>query len=73
MAVAWASLGVLTAISVTFFVYLGTKIDALGARIDSRIDSLGARIDALGADLGARIDALSARLDAHLDGHLHAG
>ena len=70
MAVAWATLGVLAAMSVTFFVYLGTKVDGLGARIDGlggRIDGLGGRIDALAAKVdaqGGRIDGLAAAVTA---------
>lgn len=76
MAVAWATLGVLAAMSVTFFVYLGAKVDGLGARIDAqsgRIDALAAAVTAQGRELGARIDGLAARLDAHITGERPAG
>ena len=91
-AVAWTAIGVLAAAvlgSFGSFFYLGTRIDALGARLDARIDTqgaeLGARIDAQGAELGSRvgglgtrIDQLAARVDglaARMDEHLrpHAG
>ena len=42
------------------FFFLGSKIDALGSRLD-------ARIDAQGTDIAGRIDALGARLDARID------
>ncbi len=73
MAVAWASLAVLTAISVTFFVYLGTKIDALGVKIDSEGGELRTAIDSLAARLDARIDSLAQRFDAHVTGERPAG
>src|SRR6266540_3492020 len=70
-AVAWTAIGLLGVAvlgSFSSFFYLGTRIDALGARLDSRIDAqgleLGSRIDAQGLELGSRIDALSARIDA---------
>ncbi len=42
MAVAWASLAVLTAISVTFFVSLDTKADTLSAKVDAQGKDLSA-------------------------------
>ena len=53
VAVAWAAIGLLAATLVSSMFYLGSRIDALGARIDSQW-----------AGLGARIDWLSARMDA---------
>jgi hypothetical protein len=63
---AWAAIGLLAValfgmLSVLF--QLGNKIEALGARVDSRIEALRARVDALGARLDSRIDALSSRVD----------
>jgi hypothetical protein len=39
MAAAWGAIGVMTAVSIAFFFYLGQKVDGLGARIDA--DHLG--------------------------------
>lgn len=79
-AVAWTAIALLATTSVGSFVYLGTRIDSLGGRIDAqgadlgrRIDAvsadLGRRIDAVSADLGGRIDAMTARIDSHLERH----
>jgi hypothetical protein len=82
-AVAWTAIGVLAAAvlgSFGSFFYLGTRIDALGARLDARIDAQGAdlgaridrlseRVDSLERRLDARLDALAARLDEHLERH----
>jgi hypothetical protein len=84
--VEWASLGVAgTAVigAVAVLLFIGTKfdavnarIDALGARLDARIHALSDRIDALSArmdarldELSGRMDALTARFDAHLRDH----
>jgi hypothetical protein len=92
-AVAWTAIGLLGATvlgSFSSFFYLGTRrIDALGARLDSRIDALSARIDAQdasiqaqGRDLTGAIQTqsleLGSRIDAlaaRMDDHLgrHAG
>jgi hypothetical protein len=64
VAVAWVAIGLLAATLVSSMFYLGSRIDALGTRIDGLESSLNARIDALDSKLGSRIDALSARLDA---------
>jgi hypothetical protein len=64
VAVAWAAIGLLASTLVSSLFYLGSRIDALGTRIDSLESSLNARIDTLDSRLGSRIDALSARLDA---------
>jgi hypothetical protein len=61
--VAWTAIGLLGAAdlgSFRSFFYLGTRIDALGACLDSRLDALSERIDAQ----GARIDAQGGRIDA---------
>jgi hypothetical protein len=68
-AVAWSAIGLLAATLVGSLFYLGSRIDALGIRLDSRIDnlesSLASRID----HLASRIDSMSLRLDAHIDQH----
>ncbi len=69
MAVEWSAIAILAAVSIGTLFYLGSRIDALGARLDSRIDSLTARVDAGFARTDARFDALIARLDTHLDRH----
>ena len=56
--VAWTTLGLLVAIMLGNFWYLGTKIDS----INSRIDALAGRMD-------ARIDALAGQLQAHIERH----
>lgn len=60
----WTVLGLLAATFVGGFYYLGSRIDALGTRLDGRIDALEGRIDALGARLDGRIDSQEARIDS---------
>jgi hypothetical protein len=74
--VAWTAIGLLGATLLGSLYYLGSRIDALGARLDGRIDGLGTRIDGLAdridtldARLSSRLDALASRLDAHLERH----
>jgi hypothetical protein len=75
-AAAWTAIGLLAATSLGTLFYLGSRIEALAARLDSRMDAGFARIDAgfarvdtrFGA-IGARFDGLASRLDAHLDHH----
>ncbi|MFA4030363.1 MAG: hypothetical protein GDYSWBUE_002056 [Candidatus Fervidibacterota bacterium] len=49
---------------------LGSKIDALGSKIDAlggKIDALGSKVDALGGKidaLGSKVDALGGKIDA---------
>jgi hypothetical protein len=62
---AWASLAVLTAINVTFFAYLGTKIDAQGEGPSGWIDPLSARIDAQGAPRRAHRRPSARRVTDH--------
>jgi hypothetical protein len=57
VAVAWAAIGLLAATLVSTLLYLGSKVDALGAHLTSRIDALDGR-------LSSRIDALSGRMDS---------
>jgi hypothetical protein len=75
-AATWSALGLLAAGMLGTLFYLGSRIDALGARIDGRIDSLGsrldARIDALAGEIraqGARLDTISDRLAVHIERH----
>jgi hypothetical protein len=66
-AVAWTAIGLLAATIFGTLYYLGGKIDALGARLDSRIDGLEGRLDSRIDSLEGRIDSLAARVDARLD------
>jgi hypothetical protein len=75
-AAVWTAIGLLAATSLGTLFYLGSKIDALGARLDGRIDALTARVDAGFGRVDDRLHALSVRLDAlnerptaHLDPH----
>lgn len=75
-AAVWTSIGLLAATSLGALFYLGSRIDALAARSDTRIDGLAARMDAGFARMDerfdrqdARFDDLAGRLDAHLDRH----
>jgi hypothetical protein len=58
----WAALGVLAATSLGTLFYLGSRLDALAARLDARLDTGFSRVD-------ARFDVLEARLGVHLDRH----
>jgi hypothetical protein len=40
----WTAIGLLAATSLGTLFYLGSKIDALGARLDGRIDALASRV-----------------------------
>jgi hypothetical protein len=63
----WTVIGLLAATLIGTLVYLGGRIESLGARMESRIDGLGGRtdtrIESLGARMESRIDGLSARID----------
>jgi hypothetical protein len=64
-AMAWTAIGLLGAAvlgSFGSFFYLGTRIDALGARLDPRIDAQSDRIDAQ----SDRIDAQYATVQAQV-------
>ena len=61
----WTAIGLLAATSLGTLFYLGSRIDALAARMNSRFDHVDTRFDAL----ESRFDGLAARLDAHLDRH----
>jgi len=67
VAVAWAAIGLLAAALVSSLFYLGSRMDALGARIDGQGSSLAARIDSLDARLTARIDSLETSLNGRID------
>lgn len=73
---AWTAIGLLAATLVGSLYYVGNRIDALGARLDSRIDGLSGRTDGLtfrvedqGRQLGSQIFELAAKLDEHLRRH----
>jgi hypothetical protein len=59
----WTVIGLLAATLIGTLVYLGGRIESLGARMDSRIESLGARMDSRIDGLSARIDGLRARIE----------
>lgn len=75
-AAVWTAIGLLAATSLGTLFYLGSRIDALAARmdagfarVDARFDTGFARIDARFDAMEARFDGLGARLDTHLDQH----
>jgi len=75
-AAVWTAIGLLAATSLGTLFYMGSRIDALAARmdagfgkVDTRFDSLAARMDAGFARVDARLGAIEARLDAHIDRH----
>jgi hypothetical protein len=82
-AATWSAMGLLAAGMLGTLFYLGSRIDALGVRLDARIDALAreirgqgarldARIDALAGEIrgqGARLDAISDRLAVHIERH----
>jgi hypothetical protein len=71
-AAVWTAIGLLAATSLGTLFYLGSRIDALSARIDLRFDHIHdkfARVDARFDGMHRRLDALNARVDTHLDRH----
>lgn len=75
-AAVWTAIGLLATTSLGSLFHLGSRIDALAARmdvgfgkVDTRFDALAARMDAGFARVDARLDAMEARLDAHVDRH----
>ena len=82
-AAVWTAIGLLTATSLGTLFYLGSRIDALAARmdagfynVDARFDALigvmetrFAQVDARFAHMDSRFDGLEARLQWHLDRH----
>jgi hypothetical protein len=63
VAVAWATLGVLSAAVFGMFAALVSMNGSLNGRIDALGATLTARIDVLQTSVNGRIDSLSARLD----------
>jgi hypothetical protein len=57
-AATWTAIAVLAATTIGSLFYLGSRIDALGGRLDAGFQAVN-----------ARLDALAARLDSHLDRH----
>lgn len=53
----WTVIGLLAATSFGALFYLGSRVDALAARMDSGF-----------AAVNARLDALNSRFDAHVEG-----
>ena len=79
-AVVWTAIGILAATSLGSLFFLGSRIDAVGARIgslaarmDARFDALEGRMESRFARVDQRFDAIDARLDAHLDRHAADG
>jgi hypothetical protein len=54
----WTAIAVLAATTLGSLFYLGSRLDALAARIDAGFNSVN-----------ARLDGVAARIDAHLDRH----
>jgi hypothetical protein len=67
-AAVWTAIGLLAATSLGTLFYLGTRIDALGARIDTLAEGTASRFDALAEGTASRFDALGARIEALADG-----
>ena len=68
-AAVWTAIGLLAATSLGTLFYLGSRIDALTARLDARMDSGFAMVDARFDAIESRFDGLASRFDAHLDQH----
>jgi hypothetical protein len=68
-AAVWTAIGLLAATALGTLFYLGSRMDALAARLDARMDAGFARVDARFDAMEARFDGLGTRLDAHLDQH----
>ena len=67
MGVAWASLGLLAAVSFAFFALTWTQrgeFSAAMASLGSEVHSLGKEVRSLGTELRAAIEAQSAKTDA---------
>jgi len=67
MGVAWASLGLLAAVSFAFFALTWTQrgeFSAAMASLGSEVHSLGTELRSLGTELRAAIEAQSAKTDA---------
>jgi hypothetical protein len=63
-AVVWTAIGILAATSLGSVFYLGSRIDALAARMDSRFDAQDGRFDSLLGRFDARFDALEGRMES---------
>jgi hypothetical protein len=68
-AAVWTASGLLAATSLGTPFYLGSRVDALAARMDARIDTGFAWVDARFDAMEVRFDGLASRLDPHLDQH----
>ena len=74
IAVTWAALGVLTAVSLGFMALVSTKIDALSTRIDAQSARIDDVVKGLGSlegkvgELAGQVASLSVRVE-HLEHH----
>ncbi|HEY7660111.1 MAG TPA: hypothetical protein VIC58_05895 [Actinomycetota bacterium] len=68
-AAVWTAIGLLAATSLGTLFYLGSRIDALAARVDARFDGLVNVMESRFSRVDARFDALEAGLRSHLDRH----
>lgn len=60
----WTAIGLLAATSLGSLFYLGSRIDALGARMDARFDAVSSRFDAFEGRMEARFARVDERFDA---------
>jgi hypothetical protein len=65
VAVAWTAIGLLAATLLGSLYWLGSRIDALGGRLDGRIDALSSRIDALVKEVARQGTLLEVHLERH--------
>lgn len=70
-AAVWTAIGLLAATSLGTLFYLGSRIDALAAGLDSRMDAGFGRVDARFDHVDARFDRVDARFDRQ-DGRFDA-
>lgn len=68
-AAVWTAIGLLAATSLGALFYLGSRIDALAARLDARMDAGFARVDARSDAIEFGFEGPASRLDAHLGHH----
>lgn len=66
-AAVWTAIGLLAATSLGSLFYLGTRIDALGARMDARFDALEGRFESRFDAMEGRLESRSTRIDARFD------
>ncbi len=64
LAVTWAALAVLAAISGSFIVLVINRIDQLRIELGARITSLDEKVDGVRIELGARISGVDEKVDA---------